>query len=155
MSWVKDVVEVVKETGTAVEKSGIIDKVASAVNSLASSLGVAAKHVYEVLARQAVVDSITNIIIYLIFFIFIIFFFKKADTCYKNHKENNTLDKYDLQSHDGLRIVGGFIGVILAIFFCSTITSTVTGFVNPEYKVIKEIAEVLRQQGDSSNGACK
>lgn len=44
--------------------------------------------------------------------------------------------------------VGVFIIIFLCCFF-STIGDTVTGFVNPEYKVIKEIAELIKEQTTS------
>lgn len=138
--------DVVEEQGLVIESTAerIIDKYSGkaydAVKELAAALQVPAEHVYKILVKQAVVNSISYLIIY-ICILGMIFFGTRLIL-----KESNTDREYNEAPIYG--ILGGILaafGVLGFIFILATATEMVGGFVNPEYYAIQEILETFKK----------
>lgn len=120
--------------------SKVYNDVKAGISGLASALKVRAEHVYEVMVRQQVVESITNITKYLIFGIIIWVCFRLV---FKHLKKDPHNDLEDAEA--GVPFFIGIIFLIIwVIIFISTINETVTGFVNPEYGAIKAIINFIK-----------
>lgn len=151
MSWINDLGTLVQQTGVDKKTGEIVDKIGSAVNTLALKLGVAAEHVYTIFTKQVIVESITNVFIYISLLLLMLVgsiagkkFHNKAEWTPGGDPSNSQAIGFIISCI----AVGVFIVIFLCCFF-STIDDTVTGFVNPEYKVIKEIAELIKEQATS------
>jgi len=120
----------VKESITSVDTSSnfkmLYQDVKEGLSGLATGLKVGVEHVYIVLVKQQIVNSITWVIIYLLF-IFI---------CYLFVKNWNYLAK---ETDDVVNIIGSVVLTIILISLTFTLNETVMGFVNPEYGAIKDI----------------
>lgn len=124
---------------TSLTKEKIYEDAKSALKQLASALEVGAEHVYEVLVRQQVVYSIVHITLYVFISIAIFILFYQGNNLIKINKSNNHDDAIGW-----LMIPGGILSIALIIYFFCTISTTVTGFVNPEYGAIKEVMEIIK-----------
>ena len=120
----------VKESITSVDTSSnfkmLYQDVKEGLSGLATGLKVGVEHVYIVLVKQQIVNSITWVIIYLLF-IFIWYLFVK---------NWNYLAK---ETDDVVNIIGSVVLTIILIALVFTLNKTVMGFVNPEYGAIKDI----------------
>jgi len=114
--------------------------VKSVLVALGESLKVGSEHVYEILVKQQIVDSIVYLIFGLISLYLIISFIKK----YKSDEEW-TIDNGETFTVIGIirtfQIGVGFIMFITLLFNIDTI---ITGFINPEYGAIKEILDIIK-----------
>lgn len=139
MSWINDL-------GVLVKESDIVNRVSNAVSVLANKLGVAAAHVYEVFTKQVIAESIAHIVIYIItFFIIALSGFSALKLNKKTEYDSygNPQNIYSIAQIISA-IIFVIFGLIGSIYFFSTITNTVTGLINPEYRVIHEIAEMIK-----------
>lgn len=112
----------------------IYTDVKSALAQMGQALSVGAEHVYEVLVRQQVINSITNLIIYSLVIIPICgikYFYKRASE--------------DKIQHIMACIISCAVTFGLTLYFFKTVNDTITGFFNPEYGAIKQIAEMIRK----------
>ena len=120
----------VKESITSVDTSSnfkmVYQDVKEGLSGLATGLKVGVEHVYIVLVKQQIVNSITWVIIYLIFILI----------CYLFVKNWNYLAK---ETDDVVNIIGSVVLTIILISLTFTLNETVMGFVNPEYGAIKDI----------------
>lgn len=121
-------------------KSVIYNDVKVAIESIAAALKVGSEHVYAVLVKQQIVNSITFIMVYLVGIFVVLFMFKQAS---KLPPYDDRSDRED-ELHTTFIIIGSILGVIVIFFFICTISMTVTGFVNPEYGAIEKIMELLK-----------
>lgn len=132
-------------------------KVAVGITGLAESMEVPAKHVYKVLVKQAVVDSIVWFLILLTGILLMLPFwgtFKRdidwddldetIRTVVKDKEGNETVQEDTKKS--GAEIISklimaiiGLITIVIGIFHIGTM---VQGFVNPEYKAIQDIVQM-------------
>lgn len=110
----------------------------NALNGLGAALKVGAEHVYEVMVKQQIVNSIVYLVIFIITCILVYFFFKMLKT-------------KDLGEHfddfDGICIGTMLLGtasLIFTVFTLVQLNEMITGFVNPEYGAIKEILEKIK-----------
>jgi len=107
------------------------------VNQLASKLGTTTEHLWAVLVRQAPIDSIIDLCLYVVFGV--IFY-----ACFKSMK------KYVSSAHGyntatPIAIAGvAILGVIFLVLFISSIQECVDGFFNPEYSAIHQIIDSLK-----------
>lgn len=117
------------------------------VSALAATLKVGAEHVYEVLVKQQIVNSITNVIIYLVFIIVIVITIKTMDRMIPS-REYRDKNREDLEDYFPVFLIGGIILAVAAIggsiYFTSTINDTVMGFVNPEYGAMQQVVNFVR-----------
>lgn len=122
------------------------------ISQLASAMKVGAEHVYYVLVKQQIVNSITYLISYIIVILIMRFLYiklREGNKKFDEYKASSKASYYDSRS-DQSYIVAPFIGlvatlVVATILVCSTLRETVTGFVNPEYGAITHIIDLINQ----------
>lgn len=143
------VTEVVDSTKSTINKSvefvdtsstfkTIYFDIKSGIAGLAAALKVTAEHVYTILVKQQVVNSIICLILGIISIIFIINWFKK-------YKSDEKWDSDHGPTALGLvRITQIIIGFILLAISLVNIDVIITGFINPEYGAIKEILNFIK-----------
>lgn len=129
-----------KESITYIDTSSnfkmIYTDIKSNIQALSSALKVGAEHVYGILVKQQVVNSITWLIFSILCIICIIVFIKIVMLASKNN--------WDDDGTIGFVFVAG-IGCIVFLIIClAHIDTIVTGFVNPEYGAIKEIINFVK-----------
>lgn len=106
----------------------------SAIGAMASSLKVGAEHVYVVLVKQQIVNSITYLVIFMLGLILVLNWFRK----YKSNEQ--WINDYELPTGLGvMRTIQIILGCILILFGMVYINDIITGFVNPEYGALNEI----------------
>lgn len=135
--------QAVKETTTFVDTSSnfkmLYSDLKTGLSALAESLKVGAEHVYIILVKQQVVNSITWLIVGVIpLLIFIIFSKSMFNWAYKNNGESE-----------------GFSWFVFVIFLLATIIpgiltlinaqEIVMGFINPEYGAIMDIINFVKK----------
>ena len=135
----KEVVEVVKDGVAAVDTSGLYQSMYNdikiGINGLADALKVGAEHVYVILVRQQVVNSIADTVI-ILFLMVLLFTFAKPIYVWGIANTN----KSDALSEVlAFAILAGTV-VMLGIWM-GDINNIVMGFVNPEYGALQEIME--------------
>ena len=115
------------------------------LEDLARSLGTTAEYLWEIMVRQAPINSFINLLL-LIFSIILgyvlirlhIDFLKEDETGFNSYE-----NKEDVL---GIPMLFGF-AVWLGVFMYSifSIRSTINGFINPEYWALNEILNKLQQ----------
>ncbi len=128
----------------------------SGITALAASLKIGADHVYGVLVKQQVANSITDLLLILILFILTIIAYRLAKKTFASHMAlKPTEDSYrslDWSLDDSAKGVAsvaigigtGILFIITITVFCDNFQSIITGFVNPEYGAIKEILSFVK-----------
>lgn len=131
----------------------IYTDVKTGIAALSSALKVGAEHVYTVLVKQQIVNSISNIILILIFFISSIMLYKEAGKKYTTHRERvKSKDRYDSaldQTSQGVGCILLNIGAAILFIatigvFTNTYNSIISGIINPHYGAMKDIIEIVR-----------
>ncbi len=113
----------------------VVDKVESSINGLATALEVPAKHVYEILVKQQVVIAWTSILtIILVSFLLVtsIYFLITVPSW----------DKPSVQAVVSM-IAAAFLLIGLLIEL-GNVSLILTGFINPEYGAIQDIANMIK-----------
>jgi hypothetical protein len=113
-----------------------------ALTAAGEALKTGAEHVYEILVRQQVINSITYLIILAVLFtvggIGLKYGLKDL------HEKNRYGDKTIKESKVILLIIAGIILVIGVIVTCLSMPRIVTGFFNPEYGAIQEVRKFIK-----------
>lgn len=116
--------------------------VKAGINGLAQSLKVPATHVYSVMVRQQLAQSIANLIFFFAFVILSIILYKAGIKTYKLYNVNKDDDLV------GITFVTFFLcgisTIVCIVGFWSDYSSIITGFTNPEYGAIKEIISFVK-----------
>lgn len=152
VSNIKESVSEAIPDSSALTFKEVYSDIKSGLTALGSSLKVGSEHVYEVLVRQQLVNSLTYLSILVITILFFICFFKVIKTAkYGSHIYNDSDNKESRywignrwNLNGTLSIIFGlisFIGIVLSI---SSFNDMIMGFINPEYGAIKEILEVIK-----------
>jgi len=131
--------DVVATVDTASLYNQMYSDVKTALVGLASALNVGAQHVYTILVKQQIVNSIHYTILILLF---ILLTYKTVNPMYK------WANKYSGESDGFSNMLAVFYYFVLAVvgiilLFC--VNTVVTGFVNPEYGAIKEIMQMIQK----------
>jgi hypothetical protein len=151
LTQIQEAKGVVSEVVDGIEK--ISGNVWAALEELAKSLEVPAKHVYNVIVKQQVVNSITNLIIYIIGLSCLYYMLKLgrfAPKYMKTHKLTHQPEySYEKEPAWTASHIVGFViftlgFVVIGIFTFATLNDTVMGFVNPEFGALKDITEMVR-----------
>jgi hypothetical protein len=123
-----------------------------ALKGLGEALKVGSEHVYVVLVRQQMVNSISGIIIILILFIIATRCFVWSKNSYEAHLKLGESDSYWCidDSAKGIAsiaiaIFGGVLGIIFIVMFCSNYNDIITGFINPEYGALRDIMHFIKK----------
>lgn len=112
----------------------------SGIGALASALEVGVNSVYTTLLKQQYVKSIVNIVTYLIGILILFVSYKQFNKKWFIDAKHH--DIWDMGAVFFIIAFSIFI-IISIIYYVSSITETITGFINPEYGAIKEILEVI------------
>lgn len=130
---------------TKVTFTQVYQDVKEGLTALGEALKVGAEHVYEVLIKQQFVNSLTWLVIVLIFGIASAIVLKFAF-----RKDNKVDDESSYRHGDfkestiALMIIGSALGLASIITFACTAEIVITGFVNPEYGAMKEIMNFVK-----------
>lgn len=130
-----------KQDSTKVTASQVYKDVKNVLGELGKALKVGSEHVYEVLVKQQIVNSIVWLILGVMatVLLFLGYFQIKAvkwDKYSDGPVENTTIN---LLFGIGELIVG----VIMTMFFVFHIDVIVMGFTNPEYGALKDILSLI------------
>lgn len=117
-------------TGTLTEI--LIDKYAYKIVELSKELKVPAKHIYSVIVKQQIINSIAWLFIYFSLSILVFIFIKLGNAEIKKDKYNNDKDIFQMLAIVTFIIL---IGVILFTFHI-----VVMGLTNPEFGALKTVA---------------
>jgi hypothetical protein len=127
---------------TQVTFSQVYNDVKQALDGMADALKVGAEHVYTVIVRQQLVDSITYLLSYVVIigFCFGLFKIGEAMRLKEVKKQSYNIDDNYLFVY----VLSGLCGVLFLLMFAATIDNVITGFFNPEYGAIMEIKSFVK-----------
>lgn len=117
----------------------IYSDVKSGITGLASALKVTAEHVYGILVKQQIVNSVVYLLILIITILLLIFCYKEWSKIEVDHKGDPKEAKPFI-----FTIVSGIIGFILLLVFLFNIDTMIMGFINPEYGAIMDIIHFVK-----------
>lgn len=130
---------------TSVDTSSISKQIYSDIKGvvvgLADALKVGSEHVYKILVKQQIVNSVIYIIL-LLFGLYFIYNFIKA------YKDKDEEWEYDSATPSGIsivRILQIIVGGIMFFVGIINIDVIITGFINPEYGAIEKILNILKK----------
>ena len=110
---------------------------------LADQFGTTVSHVWEILVKQQMVDSITTIAMIVAMAIICILSIIVLVRAKKYSDEKNDYDSDSVIISRAIAIITGAL-LVLIVPFC--LDNIVTGFVNPEYGALMDILEKLGGQ---------
>ena len=110
---------------------------------LADQFGTTVSHVWEILVKQQMVDSITTIAMIVAMAIICILSIIVLVRAKKYSDEKNDYDSGSVIISGAIAIITGAL-LVLIVPFC--LDNIVTGFVNPEYGALMDILEKLGGQ---------
>jgi len=131
----------------------VYSDIKSGISALAAGLKVGAEHVYEVLVKQQVANSITYLLMVIILFILVGIGYRLSKKSYQAHMALKGAESHynwsmDSSSNGVASVVIAIITALLfigaVVMFCTNFNLIVTGFVNPEYGAIKEILSFVK-----------
>ena len=128
-------INTVKAIDTSSVSKQLYTDLKSGLVGIAGALKVGAEHVYEILVRQQVVNSILYLLCGVLAFISIINFISK-------NKSSEVWFDDDVDFITGLgfiRLIQLIIGFILLLVFLFHLDNIVTGFINPEFGALEQI----------------
>lgn len=128
-------INTVKAIDTSSVSKQLYTDLKSGLVGIAGALKVGAEHVYEILVRQQVVNSILYLLCGVLAFISIINFISK-------NKSSEVWFDNDVDFITGLgfiRLIQLIIGFILLLVFLFHLDNIVTGFINPEFGALEQI----------------
>jgi Ca2+/Na+ antiporter len=121
------------------------EQTANLIKELAIKLGTTTEYLWTVLMQQAFVSSIIDCIFYIMYFVFMYYMFKG----YKYMLGKNEGSPYtrfeNMEEGQGILVL--FLIVISIAFttaFILTVSSTITGFINPEYWALEKILKNIK-----------
>lgn len=121
----------------------VYSDVKAGINGLAQSLKVPATHVYSIMIRQQIAQSISDLIFVVVFIILSIVLYKAGMRTMKKIEATKETDELI-----GITIftfvLCGISTIITVCSFWHDYSSIVTGFTNPEYGAIKEIISFVK-----------
>jgi hypothetical protein len=118
----------------------IYSDIKSGLQGLALGLKVGVEHVYDILVKQQVVNSIVYLLIFILAIICMIICYKQWDKI----ETDRDGDPEEIKPV-AFTVVFGLLGLILMLIFVFNIDTMVMGFVNPEYGAIKEIINFVNK----------
>jgi TRAP-type C4-dicarboxylate transport system permease small subunit len=128
---------------TEVTFSQVYNDVKGALSGVSDALKVGAEHVYEILVRQQLINSITHLIVILILSLSSYLGLKYV------YKNMYTIDELgNKEFNEGVipvAIICAFLFVFAIINACIHTETILTGFLNPEYGAIMEIKSFIKR----------
>jgi len=146
--------EVVKEDLAATQIiDQVFDRTTEAVQQISAALKVPAEHVYTVLVKQQVIKSVSTLvgIILSLFICFLAIYIPLKDWENKNIEYNKQSNRGEYYQHYDLDdewwlfsiVPAVCLAIIIIIILVCSVSSIITGFVNPEYGAIQDILSIL------------
>lgn len=128
-----------------------IKAVKDALTPLANKIGEGASHLYEVYTRQMVAEAIAALIAMGIGTIVTITLIGFAVRLYRGFKKEKAADpgRYTQPSEVGAVVLGaaaGILSMVMLIGVGSTLPSTITKLINPEYHAIERLIYQVKGQ---------
>lgn len=142
-----DSTNVVTSTETLQNVEKLVDKysgkIYELVKELAQNLKVPVEKLLIIITKQAIVESITYICIGLIgiYLLWLLLNFCKKVNDWEYLTNDN--DK-NLALEFIIKLILGIIGFIMVCIFLFNINTIITGFVNPEFRIIEILSETLK-----------
>lgn len=134
------------DPGTIGNVERIIDKysgkVYDLVKELALSLKVPVEKLLIIIAKQALVEAIVYLLVGLLAFFLIYKSYSKIKSITWDGGSPFIGDK-QADAEMLFSVIFGFIGAIMFLVFICHLTTIVTGFVNPEFRIIEILSETL------------
>ncbi len=134
--------------------SKVYSDVKSGLIGLSESLKVPATHVYKILVKQQLANSISYLSLVLIFVICSIVLYRLSSKNYNAHlkyclEKQNDKDPDIWDSTFSIvsivcAIMSGITFIVSIVCFCSYFNEIIVGFTNPEYGAIKEIISFVK-----------
>lgn len=128
----------IQSDSTEVTFTQVYQDVKGALSAIGDALKTGAEHVYEVLVRQQLVESITLLVIYAILTLIAGLSWKYSLRYFERARKEGGED-YGL-----ILIIPSLTTIVLVGVLIETGSSCITGFVNPEYGAIQEIRKFIR-----------
>lgn len=121
------------------------EQTANLIKELAIKLGTTTEYLWTVLMQQAFVSSIIDCIFYIMYFVFMYYMFKG----YKYMLGKNEGSPYtrfeNMEEGQGILVIFLIcISIAFTIAFILTVSSTITGFINPEYWALEKILKTFK-----------
>ena len=110
-----------------------------ALSGLGQALKVGSEHVYGILVKQQIVNSITWLVMLILFIITTLLSIKLLIY-------SHTIDEDWGDSIGTMSIIGIIVSGILLIICICQIDVIVTGFVNPQYGALKDIMDFINKK---------
>jgi len=108
------------------------------IEELASKLGTTAEHLWEVLCKQAPINSLCLMLASVAGFVGLLWAFR-----FVTRKTKEPEDSHAEWEDDGAAlawIIWGITAIGLMVLFVGSIPTIVTGFINPEYWALKQVS---------------
>jgi hypothetical protein len=136
--------EAVKDGVAVVDTSSnfkhIYTDIKTGITALAQGLKVGVEHVYMVLVKQQIVNSVVYLFMFILAIVSIIICYKQWG---KIEVVENGSEVKEVRPLVGT-ITFGALGFILSLVFLFNIDTMIMGFVNPEYGAIQQIISVVK-----------
>ncbi len=109
------------------------------LEKLAEKLGTTTEYLWKVLIKQAPINSLIDLLQYLIIIVGCFIWWKYAKFTHKKVNDEN----WDDITYAGPAITGVILAIlVIAMFFC--LHTTIVGFLNPEYWALKYILNRIK-----------
>jgi hypothetical protein len=128
---------------TQVTYTQVYNDFKSALGGAADALKTGIEHVYQVMVRQQIIDSITWIIVYVLLGVICFISWKKVNS-YVTKEKLKKNNEYHSYGSDDWYLVPVLITIFCVAMFCLSINDVVTGFLNPEYGAMQEIKSFIK-----------
>ncbi len=115
-------------------------EIAPLLEKLAGQLGTTTEYLWGILIKQAPINSLISIFQYFILFIITYIGWKIFKKAYKMADDENWDDLWLI-----LPVLVGLTFIILWISCFFSLTSTINGFINPEYWALNRILEIIKK----------
>lgn len=112
----------------------------AAIQQLADALKVGSEHVYGILVKQQIVNSVVYLIILILSIIALTISFKQFCKV-RTDGYGDVVDQTGI--HIAFGLISGLPGILMLFMGLCSINTIVTGFINPEYGAIEKILELL------------
>jgi glucose uptake protein GlcU len=118
-----------------------LEMVKGMLEALAAKLGIASSHLWEVLVRQARVESYAFVCTFSAVALLVVCLFFAAWRMDKAENRRETRDN-DRMAHVPF-IIGMILTVISSMIFFLTFSDILSGFINPEYIAFNKLTHML------------
>lgn len=137
-------VEVSLPDTTSVTFTQVYNDVKDGIAGLATALKEPAEHIYELMVKQQIVNSITYCMFPLLSIVFISLFARSMKKSKWGEDFSWIPEEDRFNRYATLSLITGFFSLIFTVASVCLIRDIITGFANPEYGAIKEIVSFIK-----------